>query len=74
MGQKEYIYQGTDLNAYVHLKGAVLSELDMLKARRNLCDLFVEEVEGDRARKSCFVDRLYAEPVARIASCPWQCR
>lgn len=71
-GAKEYIYQGTDLNAYVHLKGAVLSELDMLKARRNLCDLFVEEVEGDRARKSCFVDRLYAEEpgLDRVLS-PW---
>ena len=71
-GAKEYIYQGPDLNAYVHLKGAVLSELDMLKARRNLCDLFVDDVEGDRDRKSCFVDRLYAEEpgLDRVMS-PW---
>ena len=71
-GAKEYIYQGTDLNAYVHPKGAVLVELDVLKARRNLCDLFVPEAEGDLARKSCFVDRLYVrEPDADRVVAPW---
>lgn len=71
-GTKEYIYQGSDLNAYVHLKGAVLSELDMLKARRNLCDLFVEDTEGDHARKSSFVDRLYVdEPGPDRVMSPW---
>ncbi|MBU0928826.1 MAG: DUF1926 domain-containing protein [Spirochaetes bacterium] len=71
-GAKEYIYQGSDMNAYVHPKGAVLVELDVLKARRNLCDVFVPEPEGDEARKSCFVDRLYAEdPGADRAVSPW---
>ena len=71
-GAKEYVYQGTDLNAYIHPKGAVLAELDLLKARRNLCDLFVPEPEGDRSRKSCFVDRLYAgEPDADRVLAPW---
>jgi len=71
-GGKEYIYQGLDLNAYVHPKGAVLVELDLLKARRNLCDIFVSAPEGDRSRKSCFIDRLYAEEPDpdRILS-PW---
>jgi alpha-amylase len=71
-GGKEYIYQGLDLNAYVHPKGAVIVELDLLKARRNLCDLFVAAPEGDTSRKSCFVDRLYAEAPDpdRVVS-PW---
>jgi hypothetical protein len=71
-GVKEYIYQGNDLNAYMHPRGAVLVELDALKARRNLCDLFVPEPEGDHARKSCFVDRLYAvEPGPDAVLEPW---
>jgi len=71
-GAKEYIYQGSDLNAYVHSTGAVLVELDVLKARRNLCDLFIPAPEGDRSRKTCFVDRLYAEaPDADRVLAPW---
>lgn len=71
-GGKEYIYQGLELNAYVHPKGAVLVELDLLKARRNLCDLFVAAPEGDRSRKSCFIDRLYAEePDSDRVVSPW---
>ncbi|HOZ71878.1 MAG TPA: DUF1926 domain-containing protein [Spirochaetales bacterium] len=71
-GVKEYIYQGNDLNAYLHPRGAVLVELDALKARRNLCDLFSPEPEGDRARKACFVDRLYAaEPGPDAVLRPW---
>lgn len=69
---KEYIYQGMDMNAYIHSRGAVLVELDALKARRNLCDLFSDAPEGDRARKSSFVDRLYAEePDDNRSLAPW---
>lgn len=71
-GTKEYIYQGSELNAYVHPRGAVLVELDLLKARRNLCDLFIAAPESDRARKTCFVDRMYAaEPDANRVLEPW---
>jgi alpha-amylase len=71
-GVKEYIYQGADMNAYIHGRGAVLVELDALKARRNLCDLFVDAPEGDQARKSCFVDRLYAQaPGDDVSVSPW---
>jgi len=71
-GSKEFIYQGLDLNAYVHPKGAVLVELDLFKARRNVCDLFVAAPEGDRSRKSCFVDRIYAEePEPDRVLSPW---
>jgi len=69
---KEYIYQGVDMNAYIHPRGAVLVELDALKARRNLCDLFTDAPEGDRASKSSFVDRLYVrEPDADRSLSPW---
>lgn len=72
-GGKEFIYQGTELNAYVHARGAVITELDALKARRNLCDLFADAPEGDTSRKQCFVDRLYAEaPDADRAVEPWK--
>jgi alpha-amylase len=72
-GGKEYIYQGTELNVYVHARGAVISELDALKARRNLCDLFADAPEGDTSRKQCFVDRLYAEaPDMDRAVAPWK--
>jgi alpha-amylase len=71
-GVKEYVYQGSELNAYVHPKGGVLVELDALKARRNLCDVFVDSNECSKARKSSFVDRLYAsEPHADNAVEPW---
>lgn len=70
-GGKEYIYQGTELNAYIHAKGAVLSELDALKARRNLCDIF-DDVPLESSRKQCFVDRLYDEaPDDSRVVAPW---
>jgi len=72
-GVKEYVYQGSELNAYVHPYGAVLVELDALKARRNLCDVFVDTHDISKARKSCFVDRLYsAEPSAELGASPWE--
>ncbi len=71
-GIKEYVYQGSELNACVHPKGGVLVELDALKARRNVCDVFVDSNEYSKARKSCFVDRLYpGEPPANHAASPW---
>ncbi|TFG84159.1 MAG: DUF1926 domain-containing protein [Spirochaetales bacterium] len=70
-GQKEIVYQGVDLNAYVHLRGAALVEFDTLKARRNLCDLYSGENDSDHARKACFVDRVYQKaPDARSAVTP----
>jgi len=72
-GSHEYIYQGSDLNCYVHPIGAVIMEIDALKARRNLCDVFVDAPAGDNSRKSCFVDRIYAQkPQAVDSLVPWE--
>lgn len=71
-GLKEYIYHGTELNAYVHPRGAVLVELDALKARRNVCDIYVDSRDEGTARRACFIDRLYASaPGPAIATAPW---
>jgi len=71
-GAREYIYQGLDLNSYVHPMGAVIMEIDALKARQNLCDVFVDAPEGERSRKSCFVDRIYSEKTQPAnAMAPW---
>lgn len=37
-GQDEYLYQGNDLNAYVHVSGGVLFEMDFLPASWNYLD------------------------------------
>lgn len=72
-GSREYIYQGSDLNSYVHPIGAVIMEIDALKARRNLCDVFVDAPAGDKSRKSCFVDRIYAQKTQALnAIAPWE--
>lgn len=72
-GIKEYIYQAADQNAYVHARGASLHELDALKARRNVCDVFFPAQDDDAAHKACFIDRLYAEePGPEAAAAPWK--
>ena len=71
-GMKEILFQGTDLNAFLHLRGAALFELDALRARKNLCDLFNGEPDGDRCQRSSFVDRVYPEdPLVPNAFEPW---
>lgn len=71
-GLKEYIFRGNELNAYVHPRGAALVELDALKARRNLSNLYVDSQDAGTARRACFVDRLYADdPGPGIANAPW---
>ncbi len=66
-GVKEIIYQGTDINAYIHARGAVLFELDSLKTSRNLANVLgrYEEmnVSGPLGpRRRCFLDRFLAKP------------
>ncbi|OHD19478.1 MAG: hypothetical protein A2087_08445 [Spirochaetes bacterium GWD1_61_31] len=39
-GEKEFIYQGVDLNAYIRGADAAIFILELLKARRNLCDMY----------------------------------
>ena len=66
-GVKEILYQGTDINAYVHARGAVLFELDSLKTSRNLANVFSRYEEMDTSgplgpRRRCFLDRFQKQP------------
>ncbi|HRZ87994.1 MAG TPA: DUF1926 domain-containing protein [Spirochaetia bacterium] len=66
-GVKEILFQGTDINAYLHARGGVLFELDSLKTSRNLSNTFgrYEELEYSGPlgpRRRCFLDRFQAGP------------
>jgi alpha-amylase len=66
-GVKEIIYQGTEINAYVHARGAVVFELDSLKTSRNLTNVFQRYEEMNTTgslgpRRRCFLDRFRAFP------------
>ena len=66
-GVKEILYQGTEINAYLHARGGVLFELDSLKTSRNLANVF-GYVEGRNSsapkgiRRRCFLDRFQEKP------------
>jgi len=51
-GEKEILYQGSDLNAYVHLLGGCLTELDSFRTGIN----YVNAMAGDGPRKTSFRD------------------
>ena len=71
-GLKEVIYQGSEISAWIKLRGAAITELDVIKARKNLCDLYNGDADGAKANKSLFVDRVYAKkPADDIAVAPW---
>jgi 4-alpha-glucanotransferase len=55
-GAKEIIYQGADINAYVQLRGACLTELDSLRTRTNYVNVLDPREEGPR--RLCFRDRI----------------
>ncbi|HET7838238.1 MAG TPA: alpha-amylase/4-alpha-glucanotransferase domain-containing protein, partial [Rectinemataceae bacterium] len=57
-GQKEILYQGLDINAYVHLQGGCLTELDSFKTRTNYVNVLGPDPE--RRRRACFRDRIFA--------------
>lgn len=44
-GRKEYLYQGNDLNAYIHEKGGILFELDYLPKCWNYLDSMSRYIE-----------------------------
>lgn len=72
-GIKELIYLGSDYNACIQPLGATIGFLDALKQRVNVCDLFNGERSPDRAHRSMFVDRVYAqEPGEGAALEPWK--
>ncbi len=55
-GAKELLFQGAEINAYVHTHGAVIFELDIIKAKRNLCDIFIADTDYTKGHASLFSD------------------
>lgn len=55
-GLKEYLYQGNDLNAYVHLRGGILFELDYLSKSWNYMDTISRQREHYHPKSSSVVD------------------
>ncbi|MFW6215065.1 MAG: alpha-amylase/4-alpha-glucanotransferase domain-containing protein [Alkalispirochaetaceae bacterium] len=67
-GREEYLYQGQEVNAYLHLKGGTLFELDHLRKPWNYLDTMsrrpepfhgseVETIGYDLHQRNAFVDR-----------------
>jgi alpha-amylase len=61
----EYLYQGSDLNAYIHSRGGALFELDFLPASWNYLDTMVDRDGGgekqDAYQRKAFIDHFYGE-------------
>jgi hypothetical protein len=67
-GKKEYVYQGRDINAYVHSVGGMLFELDYIPCRWNYADTLSRIPEYyhsngergyDRYMRKCFADHFF---------------
>lgn len=61
-GEKEILYQGSDFNAYVHVRGGHLFELDSLKTLTNYANAFSEKetLDGTWHPRRCFLDSFCA--------------
>ena len=67
-GEREYLFQGAELNCYVRTEGGSVFELDYLAKPWNYLDTFARrreayaegEIVVDAYRRSAFVDRLLA--------------
>ncbi len=70
-GLSEYLYQGQEMNAYVHTQGGVLFELDYLPVAFNYLDTLSRQLESyhdseisregyDRYLRKAFVDHFFA--------------
>ncbi len=77
----EYLYQGSELNAYIHTRGGALFELDFLPASWNYLDTMVdrEQLNGDSSalpggypRKS-FIDHFLGPQTDIAAFCAGPC-
>ena len=74
-GEREYLFQGAELNCYVRTEGGSVFELDYLAKPWNYLDTFARRKEAyaegeivvDSYRRSAFVDRLLA-PETNVAS------
>lgn len=63
--RSEYLYQGSELNAYLHARGGALFELDFLPASWNYLDTLARRDEGrggrDRYPRQAFLDHFLPE-------------
>ena len=57
----EYLYQGSELNAYIHSLGGALFELDFLPASWNYLDTMIERDEGPCSyERKAFLDHFFS--------------
>jgi 4-alpha-glucanotransferase len=61
-GYDEYLYQGNDYNAYMHLEGAVLTEFDVISTATNLLNI----PENGNHRSSVFRDGISGQERDRV--------
>ncbi|MFZ2636901.1 MAG: alpha-amylase/4-alpha-glucanotransferase domain-containing protein [Rectinemataceae bacterium] len=55
-GEREVLYQGTDINCYIHLMGASVFELDSFRSHRNFVDSLPD---GQGNSRRSFMDRFF---------------
>jgi alpha-amylase len=69
-GEREFLYQGTKINAYVHCLGGIVFELDFLPAEWNYADTLARRSEAyhrheeriyDRYLRKSFVDHFFQD-------------
>ncbi len=60
-GEKELLYQGGDYNAYVHLRGGHLFELDSMRTKTNYVNVLSDlpQADGKPRSRRCFHDRVF---------------
>ncbi len=64
----EYLYQGSELNAYIHTLGGALFELDFLPASWNYLDTMIERDEGAHSyERKAFLDHFFPEGASLVA-------
>lgn len=55
-GEREIIYQASDMNCYIHCRGAAVFELDSFKSKQNYCCSYSP---GKAASTNSFIDRIF---------------
>ncbi len=58
-GKDEFLYQGHDLNAYVHTNGGTIFELDNLHKAWNYVDCSAKNVGGKEVLRKIFMDHFF---------------
>ena len=56
-GEKEVLYQASDMNCYIHEKGAAVFELDSFRNKHNYCCVYDLD---EKRYPGCFIDRIFA--------------